>query len=250
MINNLILEFLKLKRDKLFYVMSAIALASPLFVMVLLDKESLGALNWERFLIESQVPIYFCMLLFMITVGASFFAKEYQLKTISSISCSGDPRLRIFAAKLIALPIIFFALSLLMALINLLLGTAVIGGLPDSRTFQSFLSVTFLTAPVYWALVPFVAGFAVLLKRSALTSIIYFGIIIFMFPFSGKSLIVPPILPVHLFIKIINKQGAPIISQFYNPNLNVKTSALTLALFFLIPLVLDFIYVRQENIKG
>lgn len=249
MINSIILEFYKLKRDRSFIVMTVVLVLFPVFILVSLGARKGGAVDWDYYLLHSQPPMYYCTFLFLIVTASSVFAKEYRLRTISVLFTTPNSRVRIYLAKTAALLMILAGAVFLTGIVNLLVGRAVVRRTIGSGELGRYLGVMLLSVSFYFALVPAAALLSIATGKAALAAILYFSFTIFTFPFSFQAAYLPPLLPVHLAVRLIDTGKYPVSSVFCNPDLDPGVAALSMVLFFLLPFVFGLFFIKNRDVN-
>ena len=78
----------------------------------------------------------------------------------------------------------------------------------------------------YYALVPAAVLLSVTLKKPALAALIYIAVVIVVFPFRAQALFIPPLLPMHLFLRLM--PASEQTAFFRNPDLIVRHGILSL----------------------
>ncbi len=249
MINNLIHEIMKLKRDRLFIILLSVTVLSPLLLVISMDQGSTASMTWEYYLLKGQVPVFYCTFIFLIVTGCSVFAKEYQLKTVQVIYITSKTRGNIFLAKMTMLFAALSAATIAMGFINILFGTIITGQMIPGNLLLKYSGVLLLSVPVYFAVVSPAVLLSLLLKRAAAASIIYFGLAIFLFPFRQHAEVIPPLIPVNIMIHLLKPEGFLSASQYYTPSLDMSVSTVSLIIYFTVPAVISFFYMKYESVS-
>ena len=248
--NSVLSELLKLKRNRLFLILLAGVVMSPVLTPVLIGIRSDGLkdVTWTMYALQSQLPIYLCTFAFAVITASAVFANEFQLKTINTLFASTGSRVSVIFAKQIALFVVLLVAICVTGLVNLLVGVIVTGDRIDGPALSRYLRALLWSIPSYFALVPAAALLGVLLKKAALASILYLGFAIVAFPFSAQAVFIPPLLPMHLAMRLLARGLELPTVAILSSNLSLQGAAVSLSLFFGIPLVIELLYVRRMDV--
>jgi ABC-type transport system involved in multi-copper enzyme maturation permease subunit len=250
--NSVLSELLKLKRNRLFLILFAGVAASPALTPILIGIGNDGqqSVNWTMYALQSQLPIYLCTFGFAVITATSIFANEFQLRTISTLFASTGSRVSVITAKLIALLIVLLVVIITTGLVNIAIGAIVASDRIDGQMLSRYVRTLLWSIPSYFALVPMATLLGVLLKKAALASIIYLAFAIMAFPFSEQAVFIPPLLPMHLAMRLLSRGLEIPAVAFLNSTLSIQGTAVSLSLFFGIPLIIQLYYVRRMDVCG
>jgi ABC-type transport system involved in multi-copper enzyme maturation permease subunit len=221
---------------------------TPLLISVRTDGQQ--SITWTMYALQSQLPIYLCTFTFAVILASFSFASEFQLRTINTLFASTGSRVSVIIAKHIALFIALLVAIVLAGLANIVIGTIVASDRIGGQAIARYSRTVLWSILSYYALVPTATLLGVLLKKAALASILYFTFAIMAFPFYEQAVFIPPLLPMHLAMKLLaNGLELPTVA-FLNSSLSFYGTAVSLSLFFGIPFVIELFYVRRMDVRS
>ena len=250
--NSVASEILKLKRNRLVLILVTCVVLSPLLTPLLIGIRNNGLhdLGWSMYALQSQLPIYLCTLAFTIITASIMFAGEFQMRTINALFSSTGSRISICGAKLVAMLIILGVTIIPTGLVNLIVGAVATDYGISGPELLKYAQALLWSVPSYFALVPTAVLLSVLLKKPALVSIIYFAAVIMVFPFYEQALFIPPLLPMHLAMRLLSKGIDVSSAPFLNTSLQFGGTAVSLACYFGVPLLSGLYYVRRMDVQA
>jgi len=251
MYNIITAEILKLKGSKMLWMVAFISfIPAPIKLIQHFIGKGPGTADWNSFISTGQELAVFGMLTSIILVSCFIFTMEYQYNTVSYIFTAPVSKVKMLAAKILALLLIITFSYLVSGISNIIFGYAVIREMIPFKTAYLYFQATVGSILIYFSLTALIAAINIAFKRLAISVTLLMGYLMLFFPFhlKGNVLINPFMIPTVVASKIFGSTGYIFKDYYKDITVNYMEIAGLLTVIFIIPFITSMLYYKKSDV--